>query len=268
MPTPPSYDGWYNALRSDHVDLVRSWIEHDPRPATVEFPSGRTLLTLAAEHGAEKCLAVLLPHSDPCYDNGTGDTPMMGALHRKSSSCAQALLFAGGPQTFDTVDSLGRTPLHVAAENGMATMVRTWMSLVSIEQKRENVQAPDLEGKTPLHEAAAAGHIGMLELLTENIGTAGLALPDNEGWTPLMYAVLQRQDACARFLAPLSPVAHANEDGNTAISLADMQGGSPLAEQLEAEARRQEVEALRTALNETIDDTVGPGLSERGRARL
>ncbi|MBN2446205.1 MAG: ankyrin repeat domain-containing protein, partial [Phycisphaerae bacterium] len=74
----------------------------------------------------------------------------------------------------------GRTPLHVAAASGREKIVE--LLLVN----GADVNAIDAEGKTPLHLAASAGHARTVELLLAN--GAAVEATDGEGWTPFFDA--------------------------------------------------------------------------------
>jgi len=83
----------------------------------------------------------------------------------------------------------GRTVLHIAAASG-----RTWLVHYFI-RKGVPVSTPDSMGRTPLHDAADHGHIGAARALlmhgasvdAEGFGSP-LNAPDGRGWTPLHYA--------------------------------------------------------------------------------
>lgn len=262
----PTFDAWQDALRHDRIGQVQAWLDADARMAGVEFPSGETLLTIAAGQGAIKCLEALLPHSDPHHQDGTGWTPMMHALNRKSRECAAVLLKNGGPATFEGTDDHGRTPLHLATEKGMSEAIQAWLDLVPVERVQNNLQAIDHEGKTPWHEAASRGNLPLLQMLVNRAGSGGLATPDGESWTPLLYAVLQHHREVVEFLAPISPVAHANSDGTTAIGLAEWNGEERLVPLLRKEAHRQEVAALQAVADRTMDPS--DDRNDRPRVRL
>ena len=64
----------------------------------------------------------------------------------------------------------------------------------------DNPNAPDKDGKTPIHEAAFRGHkeiVKILALLTENPNA-----PDEHGKTPIYWATLNRHTEIVKILTP------------------------------------------------------------------
>ncbi|EKX49720.1 hypothetical protein GUITHDRAFT_60431, partial [Guillardia theta CCMP2712] len=54
-----------------------------------------------------------------------------------------------------------QTPLHVAASMGSEEICSVMLSF------QANVNAVDVHGETPLHKAAAQGHVGIVRMLLE-----------------------------------------------------------------------------------------------------
>ena len=55
----------------------------------------------------------------------------------------------------------------------------------------DNFNAPDNQGRTPIHWAAWRGHTEIVKILAPL--TANPFAPDNQGWTPIHWAVFQYQ---------------------------------------------------------------------------
>jgi hypothetical protein len=94
--------------------------------------------------------------------------------------------------------------VHVAAERGDAERVR---GLVELGQNAD-VASAKRAGRTPLHTAAEAGHVAVVEVLLEAEVRASPST--REGWTPLHLAAAGGQAEVARRLiaaeAPVGPV--------------------------------------------------------------
>jgi hypothetical protein len=80
-----------------------------------------------------------------------------------------------------SMDDSGRTPLHIAAENGDTDMMRLLLASKADVNARNNL------GQTPLHTAAAKNHLDAVELLLAN--KADVNARDNDGDTPRHWAV-------------------------------------------------------------------------------
>jgi hypothetical protein len=75
----------------------------------------------------------------------------------------------------------GETQLHHCARKSLTTSVKRLLSIRNI-----NVNVKDVYGATPLHYAAANGHVEIIHLLLQN--GADVNARNNYGYTPLHYA--------------------------------------------------------------------------------
>src|SRR5512141_1369856 len=71
--------------------------------------------------------------------------------------------------------------IHEAAANGNTAKVQ-----VLLAANPESINSRDADGKTPLHYAAAAGHLSVVELLVTN--RANLNVRNKTGLTPFALA--------------------------------------------------------------------------------
>ncbi|WP_309709216.1 ankyrin repeat domain-containing protein [Armatimonas sp.] len=158
---------------------------------------GSTPLHLMMHHQGEEVLELLLAHgADPNLKDSQGATP----LHAPFQDVEQfqgwedkpllpkyALLIKAGGR-LDLRDKDGRTPLYLATEYGLPEVYD--LMVASGADRKE--KTPD--GATLLQAAASGrfvfddeGKITLLKKLAPLFGT--INTPDNEGYTPLDYAV-------------------------------------------------------------------------------
>jgi len=87
-----------------------------------------------------------------------GSTPLNVAIAFRHFDVARRLMECGSnvelPDSF-RLDGCRRKPIHYACANGCVELVRTF-----IEQFNVDVDEPDDGNATPIHHAAASGHIG------------------------------------------------------------------------------------------------------------
>ena len=74
----------------------------------------------------------------------------------------------------------GKTPLHLAAQEGHFEVCDYILTLVNDKNPR------DENGQTPLHAAVLAGELKICELILKNVENKNP--PDNDGETPLDHA--------------------------------------------------------------------------------
>ncbi|MCX6367100.1 MAG: ankyrin repeat domain-containing protein [Armatimonadetes bacterium] len=162
---------------------------------------GSTPLHLVMHHQGEEILELLLARgADPNLKNNQGGTPLHDPFEEveeyqgwedKSLAPKYALLIKAGGR-LDLRDKDGRTPLYLATECGLPEVYE--LMVASGADPKE--KTPD--GATLLHAAASGrwvfedkGKVTLLQKLGPLLGT--INTPDNEGYTPLDYAVPGRK---------------------------------------------------------------------------
>lgn len=101
-----------------------------------------------------------------------------------SSACNNVTdLLNRGAQLSQRSQDRGETPLHLAARYGRVENARDLLERCD----SQDVNAQDLEGRTPLHAAIAADSLGVFELLIRCRGT-DLNAQTHDGTTPLILA--------------------------------------------------------------------------------
>eukprot|EP00434_Breviolum_minutum_P030483 symbB.v1.2.026955.t2/scaffold2731.1/size72017/3 len=147
-------------------------------------------------------------------------------------------------------DFNGQTPLHVAAAEGHVAAAQLLLS------KGAAVDATDIVGWTPLHFAAINGHVAAAELLLSK--GAAVDAKMNDGRTPLHRAALMgRVKAAELLLSKGAALDSKDDDGKTPLDLAREKG-------------RTEMEQFllnRPAKKPSADDGKTPReLSSKGKA--
>ena len=154
--------------------------------------SGLACLHAAAMARSPKCISRLAEAVEGdafCLQCDDGNT----ALHIGCAYDADivATLVAHGPEAVKVRNAKGETPLHVAVRHAQAGCVTALGNC--------DAGAPDNEGKTPLHDAAEQGLAEILNTLTQN-STASVDVQDMLGYTPLHYACKEGRASCVSVL--------------------------------------------------------------------
>jgi hypothetical protein len=80
----------------------------------------------------------------------------------------------------------GQTILHDVAILGCVQRMKLILSLLNDGQKKQFINMVDPKGRTPLHNAAACGHLNAAKFLVDE--GANIAAVDRAGCTPLLLA--------------------------------------------------------------------------------
>lgn len=160
-----------------------------------------TPLHSVMHHQGEEILELLLARgADPNLKNKEGATPLHGPFQEveeyqgwEDTALAPkfALLIKAGAK-LDVRDKDGRTPLYLATECGLPLVCERMLASGADPKEK----TPD--GATLLHAAASGrwvfedkGKVTLLKKLGPLLGT--INTPDNEGYTPLDYAIPGRK---------------------------------------------------------------------------
>ncbi|MDI6451809.1 ankyrin repeat domain-containing protein [Anaerobaca lacustris] len=151
--------------------------------SSVSSDRDNKLLAAAAAGAADRIRALMAQGADPMSCDSTGRTPLHLAAAAGHIEAVRALLASGD------VGSAPASDVHTAQLSFDAYLARHRL-----------LGATDAQGRTPLHLAAAAGHVETIRLLCEHGATVAAA--DERGATPLhLAAVFGRMDAVAALLA-------------------------------------------------------------------
>jgi len=159
---------------------------------------GRTGFHSIIARGNLECFELLLPlisdvdmrtvaglQEDGSPEQLINQSPLLLACSFGQEKMVRALLHRGASRT--ARDSLQRTPLHAATREGHLGCVRQLLGKPgSYKLTPDEVNAPDVDGATPLHYAAHYGHTNLCGML--RAGGARLDAVTRKGHTPLMVA--------------------------------------------------------------------------------
>jgi hypothetical protein len=88
-----------------------------------------------------------------------------------------------------------QAPVSHLCGNGMIEMLDLLEDIPGIDYN-----IPDIEGNTPLHYAAQAGHVEVVSFLLNKVRTIQVDPINQQGFTPLMKAALQGRIKCSKLL--------------------------------------------------------------------
>ena len=169
---------------------------------------GNTALHLTVQAGHLNSAQLLLTAgADQMAVNSSGKTPLHLAAATGNRDLVSYLL--GKKASVIEADSKRRTPLHLAALHGHAEVVEELIQAQSEIIAGKNQEAEqwstqkyldmmDIDDATPLHLAAASGYQGVIQIFIQ--AGASLNISDDNGFTPLAYAVREGKFEIIRIL--------------------------------------------------------------------
>lgn len=180
---------------SNALHIIQPLLKKLEHNVTKQDHKGRTALHEAALNGhVEVCQLLLESNPELIYTKDRdGRNPLYDAVKAEcEGTYLHETLFAAYLKRVrfqkDLMDWRGLTPLHVAASEGKAEVVRKLLSEVKF--KENYLSREDFVAQTALHKAAISRDVKMVEILLKN-GAHPLRERDNHGRTALHYAVQQ-----------------------------------------------------------------------------
>lgn len=163
-----------HALQSIHFP---SFIHRDLLPRIIQSCSPRELsaaLPLAAHAGAGGTVSALLnAGADPNARSAAGKSAISLAVSSGSVEAVEALLDSGAADR----------PFHEAAAKNRTDLIALLLARSGSGSWTEWADEPDLDGRMPIHSAAATGAVDALRLCLSFGGDPSRT--DANGWTPL-----------------------------------------------------------------------------------
>lgn len=213
------------AADSGHLEVVRILLGGGAN-ADLHSKGGSTALMLALdrEH-VETARSLLSRTRNVDWKNDDGRTALMFAASRGLADAAAELLRAGADPR--ATDNFGFTALHLAALAGNTAIVDALMTAgVDRECCTRN-------GKTALMWAAFAGHLDIVNRLAQDATVGMIDVADEDGYTALFLAVLQRHnDIVSALLASHAVPDVAGRDKRTPLLMAAAFGMDSMIAQL------------------------------------
>lgn len=220
------------------AEFVRTMIGRGANPNYRSLLLGDTMLTQSAWRWHGDVTEVLLrAGADPNAADRSGRTALMGAAWNNDTEVARLLLDAGA-NVRKTETEEGRAALHFACGR-WEDRPRPPDLVLLLLKAGADPRLREADGSTPLHEAAAWGHVEIVRTLIEHGASPDAA--DRYRWTPLMFAAGRGHADCVRVLLEAGANPWAKEwRGRSAMSLAQEFGNSDVVAVVrEAETRRR-----------------------------
>uniref|UniRef100_A0A7G3A8L6 Putative 26s proteasome regulatory complex subunit psmd10 n=1 Tax=Lutzomyia longipalpis TaxID=7200 RepID=A0A7G3A8L6_LUTLO len=142
-------------------------------------------------------------------------------------------------EDLNSTDKSGRTAISYICSTNLTHFLDIFLQLPGID-----INKPDNEGNTPLHFAAQAGQVDVVNMLLSRSRSIVVDAKNNLGFTPLMKAALQGRTKCAKLLlfAGASPVETDSGRGMRPEQWAKFCGRYSCAEMIEKCARSRLLE--------------------------
>lgn len=212
------------AVEQNLAKVVKALCEHGADP-NVKGEDGNPVLWLALEAGREEIASILiLSKCDAdCWSPGP-EGSQQSLLHRaidENNECIACFLIRsgcdinsprrpgtdgrGGDEAFDL-----QSPLHLACTWGMENVVE------ALIEHNANINAQDVEGKSPLHVAIINQHPKIISLVL-SCKAVDLSLRDKKGQTPFTIAMLTKNNKAAEAILKIEPRA-AEQFNNKGLS--------------------------------------------------
>lgn len=146
-----------NAARMGNNEKLKSLLDAGVSPDACDI-DGDSLLWNAIHGGHSDTVRLLLDAGAKLEDS----RPNFGLLHSaasKGKTDIAAMLLEKAPDFFDALTKDGRTPLHVAADNGHPAFVADMIKRGMDPNVRDN------NGRTALYYANKEGHVEVVDML-------------------------------------------------------------------------------------------------------
>jgi cytohesin len=246
------------AARAGRTALVELLLDHSADANARDYGGGTPLHAAAGEGRLEVARALLQAGARPNLLDADGHTPLHKAVRAGHGELVELLLGAGAEPNARRDD--GATPLHEAAAAGRIGAARRLLAHGALANAQSNASETrwspwheavraghaDLaellrlhggadagRGPISIHDAAARGYAGRVELLLEREPQLIASRDFLHRRTPLHFAAAAGHEAIvARLLAAGADVRAADKQGRTPLDLAAAQGFDAVAQLL------------------------------------
>jgi ankyrin repeat protein len=179
----------HSAFLLDHTEVTRWLLQQRTIDVNQKDAQDCTLLLCACEEGSAETVSLLLEHPDVDVTHTTADvdggwtTNLHMAVFAGHAECVSLLLRHAVVDANQTASD-GRTPLHIACQEGRAGCARLLLSLPSIAVNL----AEDADGATALYAACVGGELECVQLLLAHPDIRVNQQTTEDLWTPLLVA--------------------------------------------------------------------------------
>ena len=188
----PNFSLLLEAIKNGDINMVRSCL-NSGIPADYREPAMRHRgpLHYATKYNFNEAIVELIERNgNPLSADLCGITPLHTAASNGFISPLRHLLAASS--TPDPFDKHKRTPLHYASRASSHQSKNNSLMLeviAALLAAGASYGSRDIEGRIPLHMAAAVGNSRIVRLLALGRGITHISSADKDGCTPLHYAV-------------------------------------------------------------------------------
>jgi len=216
-------------MRRGHQGALALLLKH--RNTVLDRSVLEAAIEASAIAGDSEAINTLATFTDISKARDWAGRPVLQAAARANQPTSiETLVKAGAP--VDAVDSIGFTALFEAARQGSDQAV---VALLEAGADPNHVAAANALSLTPLHLAATAGNVEVMNLLIE--AGANLNATGTMGATPLLWAEFEGHKATAlALIAAGANTGIAGKFGDTARSVAQSQGWEEVVAAIDAQA--------------------------------
>jgi len=185
-----------DAASEGNTDVLTALIE---KGANIDAPGkyGKTPLMYAAELGNINVIGILLSHNaNVNARTASGSTALTFAAENGHASVT-AMLVQFGANVHDRTRA-GWNSLMIAAKNGYDVIVAQLLEFGA------DVRSSDRKGNSAMMYAIQAGHTKVIHTLFKYSDLVAPCLPNNQGITPLMAAIDNKQQEIIDILLPVT----------------------------------------------------------------
>ncbi|XP_065166554.1 serine/threonine-protein phosphatase 6 regulatory ankyrin repeat subunit A-like isoform X2 [Atheta coriaria] len=194
--TKEGYTPLLVAAREGHTPNVQMLLRYGAKVAICDDVAGMSPVHHSAKNGHLHCLALLVDNSEVKSVIDRRDkyerTALMLAISGAHQDCALTLLKSNSDPNI--VDADQHSSLFRAVVTDQNSVVQLLIACGS------NLTAPDVNGKTVLHLAAACGHLKCLQKILQSVDEQDALVLDKNGFSALHWACYYGNTSCLDYL--------------------------------------------------------------------